>query len=102
MDETRSATGVRSPTNTYRFNGRRAVVTGGSQGLGRAIAERLLGGDASVEVWDLEEPTFPGTGFRSVDVSDWKSVAAAAGSAGAVDILVCSAGIAGPNATTWD
>ena len=34
---------------------RKAVVTGGAQGIGRAIAERLLDSGASVSLWDQDE-----------------------------------------------
>ena len=34
--------------------GRRAVVTGAAQGIGRAIAERLLGAGARVCLWDAD------------------------------------------------
>ena len=34
--------------------GRRAVVTGAAQGIGRAIAERLLGSGARVCLWDAD------------------------------------------------
>jgi NAD(P)-dependent dehydrogenase (short-subunit alcohol dehydrogenase family) len=35
------------------LRGRRAVVTGGGQGLGRAIADRLAGQGAAITVVDL-------------------------------------------------
>jgi len=91
--------------NHYDFTDRRAVVTGGAQGIGRAIAERLMAGGAAVEVWDLETQAPDGASAREVDVTDWASVKAAADDAaarGGIDVLVCSAGIAGPNAPTWD
>ena len=82
------------------------MVTGGANGIGRAIVERLQsGGAAAVEVWDLEPEGVPGAVPRRVDVTQWDSVqaaAAAAEAAGGADILVCSAGIAGPNAPAWD
>ena len=37
-----------------RFDGRVAVVTGGAQGMGRAVAERLVGEGASVVIGDLD------------------------------------------------
>ena len=37
-----------------RFAGRHAIVTGGAQGIGAAIAQRLREGAARVTVWDLE------------------------------------------------
>ena len=37
-----------------RSQGRRAVVTGGAQGIGQAIAERLLRSGAAVALWDQD------------------------------------------------
>ena len=100
--------------NRIDLDGRRAVVTGGAQGIGRAIAERLLASGAAVTLWDRDpeelgstrEALGAGTGGVVVDVGDPESVARAAattiGEAGGIDILVNNAGIAGPNATTWE
>src|SRR5260370_27648213 len=44
---------VRMPT-IYDFRNRIAVVTGGAQGIGRAIAQRLLHGGAAVWLWDRD------------------------------------------------
>jgi 3-oxoacyl-[acyl-carrier protein] reductase len=92
-------------TNSYGFAGQRAVVTGGSQGIGRAVADRLRSNGAEVEVWDLGPPDGEGFLFRSVDVTDWAAMSGAAEqsrSSGGIDVLVCSAGIAGPNHKTWE
>ncbi|MDQ5849580.1 MAG: SDR family NAD(P)-dependent oxidoreductase, partial [Pseudomonadota bacterium] len=40
--------------NKLDFAGRTAIVTGGAQGIGAAIAERLRNSGATVIVWDLE------------------------------------------------
>ena len=100
--------------NRIDLNGRRAVVTGGAQGIGRAISERLLASGASVTIWDCDPEELEvarqafgsGSGWVIVDVTDPDSVAHAAAatieSAGGIDILVNNAGIAGPNATTWE
>ena len=40
--------------NTIDLNGRIAVVTGGAQGIGRAIVERLLESGAAVAIWDRD------------------------------------------------
>ncbi len=100
--------------NRIDLDGRRAVVTGGAQGIGRAIAERLLASGASVTLWDRDagelgaarEALGPDAGAVVVDVADPGSVERAAaetvGAAGRIDILVNNAGIAGPNATTWE
>ena len=41
--------------NQIDLQGKRAVVTGGAQGIGRAISERLLTSGASVSLWDRDE-----------------------------------------------
>ena len=41
--------------NQIDLKNRKAVVTGGAQGIGRAIAERLLDSGASVSIWDRDE-----------------------------------------------
>lgn len=87
--------------NTIDLVGRIAVVTGGAQGIGAAVSERLRRSGAQVVVWDLE----PAEGIR-VDVGDEDSVRSAydatVASHRGVDILVNSAGIAGPTADTWE
>ena len=97
--------------NRYDFQDRVAVVTGGAQGIGEEIARRLAEGGAHVEIWDTDPEltdkaarALGGTG-RRVDVTDAAGVEAAAAKTvaerGAIDVLVCSAGIAGLNAPTW-
>ena len=98
--------------NDIDLKGRRAVVTGGAQGIGRAVVERFLRSGAEVAIWDADvaraEKTageLAGEGrltARRVDVTDWPAVEAAAAemaSGGAIDILVNNAGISGSNDT---
>ncbi|WP_448188051.1 SDR family NAD(P)-dependent oxidoreductase [Azospirillum sp. sgz301742] len=100
--------------NRIDLAGRRAVVTGGAQGIGRAIAERLLESGALVSLWDqdgaLAEQTRAQLGAAAhavaVDVTDVASVDAAAAKTandlGRIDILVANAGISGPNLKVWE
>ncbi len=81
----------------YDYSGKTAVVTGGSSGIGRAIAERLRDAGAAVQVWDLSEPVFDGVTFAAVDVSKPETVTAAAKALDGVDLLVNSAGFTGPS-----
>ncbi|RVU38866.1 SDR family oxidoreductase [Hwanghaeella grinnelliae] len=81
----------------YDYAGKKAVVTGGSSGIGKAIAERLRDAGAAVQVWDLSEPTFDGVTFAAVDVSKPDMVTAAAKGLDGVDLLVNSAGFTGPS-----
>jgi NAD(P)-dependent dehydrogenase (short-subunit alcohol dehydrogenase family) len=100
--------------NQLDFNGRTAVITGGAAGIGLAIAQRLVASGGRVSVWDRDAAALEkakvhlnaGVDTRVVDVADAASVDAAAQAAasalGRIDALVCSAGITGPNTTTWD
>ena len=100
--------------NQLDLRGRTAVVTGGAAGIGLAIAQRLAASGARLSIWDRDDEALskaasvlgPGTLVHRLDVSDEAQVASAAESTiaklGRVDILVCSAGITGPNTTTWD
>ena len=100
--------------NQLDFAGRTAVITGGAMGIGLAVARRLVGGGAKVALWDCNEPALAqakaalGTGVLTwpLDVADAASVArvaqATADACGGVDILVCSAGITGPNVPLAD
>ncbi len=95
----RAAIILRVSMNQLDFAGRAAIVTGGAQGIGAAIVERLRASGARVQIWDLE-------GSPSVDVSDAAAVETATRNAlkelGKVDVLVNNAGIAGLNKPTAD
>lgn len=102
--------------NQIDLKGRVAVITGGAQGLGRAIAERLVTSGAAVSLWDADEALVKATAaelgakgkaeYQAVDVTSWENVEKAAQTTartlGSIGILVASAGIAGPNSKTWE
>ena len=41
--------------NSYDFDGRTAIVTGGAQGIGLAVVERMLAGGVAAAIWDRDE-----------------------------------------------
>jgi 3-oxoacyl-[acyl-carrier protein] reductase len=85
----------------YDFSGRLAVVTGGMQGIGAAIAEHLRRSGAEVAVWDRDAPEDTDDNRHSIrtDVTDLKSLERSLGETlarfGRVDILINNAGYAG-------
>ena len=93
--------------NRLDFAGRNAIVTGGAQGIGLAIVERLVASGARVRIWDRDEKLLAKTVARlgssvtgdAVDVADTAAIARATKSAldslGKIDVLVNNAGIAG-------
>jgi len=100
----------------FDLTGRRAVVTGGAQGIGRAIAERLLRSGARVSLWDCDAATVAAAAgdlaalgdvhTATVDVVTDEQVDAACAATvdrfGGIDILIANAGITGPNVPTWE
>ena len=100
--------------NALDFRGRSAVITGGASGIGLAVAQRLAADGATVALWDRDasalaaaKATLPeATRTLNVEVADANAVARAAETTavdlGRIDILVCSAGITGPNVPVWD
>jgi len=97
--------------NRLDFTGRAAAITGGAGGIGIAVARRLAESGARVALWDENDDALraakaalPGgiETFR-VDITNPDQVARVARDTAAalqgLDVLVCSAGITGPNAT---
>jgi 3-oxoacyl-[acyl-carrier protein] reductase len=99
--------------NQLDFDGRTPVITGGAAGIGLAVARRLVASGGRVSIWDRDAAALDrarsalgGADTRVVDVADAASVEAATQESAIalerIDALVCSAGITGPNTTTWD
>jgi len=105
--------------NKIDLHGRCAVVTGGAQGFGRAIAERFAASGAKVAIWDHDDRLAEKTAkdinnnengsavvAMKVDITDLAAVEATRDATlqafGKIDILVNNAGIAGINRTVWE
>ena len=100
--------------NQLDFKRRTAIVTGGAQGIGFAIAQRLIASGARVRIWDRDEKLLarsvrklgPNAAGDALDVTDAhaveRGVKSALKSADRIDVLVNNAGIAGINTPTTD
>jgi 3-oxoacyl-[acyl-carrier protein] reductase len=100
---------------TGKFHGQVAVISGGADGLGRAIATRLGAEGAKLAIYDnnpgklqstvagLLEAGYEARGF-TVDISVEQDIARAfkevADHFGGIDIMINSAGIVGPTSTS--
>ena len=98
--------------NSYDFKNQVAVVTGGANGIGYSVAERLSKSGATVKIWDLDlaaaQKAAEAINSEAIqcNITDWKSVQNAAETSikgsERIDVLVNSAGIAGPNEPVID
>jgi 3-oxoacyl-[acyl-carrier protein] reductase len=90
-------------TVVFDLSGKTAVVTGGANGIGRAVAERLSSSGAHVWVWDMAPVTLQGIDSVLVDVACPDQIAAAVSRTidrtSGIDILVNSAGYLGAYVT---
>jgi NAD(P)-dependent dehydrogenase (short-subunit alcohol dehydrogenase family) len=103
--------------NQLDLTGRVAVITGGAQGIGYAIAQRMLKSGCAVALWDINKERLaqaraalsafgPAVSQQAVELTDDGEVEAATQATlremKRLDILVNSAGITGGNGTTWE
>ena len=97
--------------NNINLKNKVAVVTGGAQGFGLAIAKRFLVSGAQVVIWDIDEKILLSVEEKNitkiiVDVTNFQKIEEATketlSQLGRIDILVNNAGIAGPSYTTWE
>jgi NAD(P)-dependent dehydrogenase (short-subunit alcohol dehydrogenase family) len=92
----------------FSLRGRTAVVTGGTRGIGAAIAQALKGAGAEVLAIGRSQPAEPlgGVEYAQCDVREHAAFAglcdAFAGTHGALDILVNAAAITLPAASAED
>jgi 3-oxoacyl-[acyl-carrier protein] reductase len=102
--------------NQYDLKQRVAIVTGGGQGIGYAVVERMLASGARIAIWDRDAGVL-GKAVAAlgkagevlgleVDIGDLASVEAGFARTlerfGAVDILINNAALVGPNMPTWE
>jgi NAD(P)-dependent dehydrogenase (short-subunit alcohol dehydrogenase family) len=102
--------------NNINLTGRSAVVTGGAQGIGYAVAQRLLQSGAAVSLWDMDAALLKSASAAlgkegavssvQVDVANPESVVdavkASQAAMGTIEIMVACAGIAGPTVPSWE
>jgi 3-oxoacyl-[acyl-carrier protein] reductase len=102
--------------NVYDLEKRVAIITGGAQGIGLAVADRMLASGARLAIWDRDRALLEETVTRIakpdrvhswvIDIADLAAVEAATKATfdhfGKIDILINNAAIVGPNAPTWE
>lgn len=109
-----NADGVGANGAAGRFADQVAIVTGGGQGIGYAVADHLARDGATVVIWDIDGERAEAAAERlsgghgegrahalAVDIGDSASVKRGAEHTltirGRIDVMICNAGIVGPN-----
>lgn len=100
-------------SSANRYQDQVAIVTGGAAGIGLAVVRRILSEGGKVVIWDRDQGQIDkviaelgdAVSGNAVDVADAAGIEQAAADVarqhGRIDVLVASAGITGPNTTTW-
>jgi 2-dehydro-3-deoxy-L-rhamnonate dehydrogenase (NAD+) len=97
--------------NKIDLNNKTAIITGGAQGFGFAMAKRFLDSGAKVIIWDIDKKTIeqslkninnPNLSATVIDITDFEKVSQEVEkitSSKIIDIFINNAGITGKNAT---
>ena len=98
--------------NNIDLQNKVALVTGGVQGFGLAVSQRLLKSGAQVVIWDNDEKLLNDLSLNGnvhkivTDVTDFNNIESSTKKTidlvKKIDILVNNAGIAGPSHKTWE
>ena len=100
--------------NDYNLKGRRAIVTGGAQGFGYAIAKRFLESGAEVIIWDIDQKAVDEAlkglssekcSYQIVDVTNFDDITKnieLSTKEKNIDIFVNNAGMSGKNTQVWN
>ena len=99
----------------FDLSNRVAVITGGAQGFGFAIAERFIQSGAKVVIWDIDEQeankavekiNSKNISYKIVNVCNFEEISKSLKDIetehNKIDIFVNNAGITGMNAKVWD